>query len=70
METFGGRVRRLRESHGLSQVELAGRVGVSQSNVSAYEGDRQEPKMGILIELARTFGVSLDYMCCLTNTEH
>ena len=70
MEPFGERIRRMRKERGMSQTDLAELVGVSQSNISAYEGGRQEPKMGQLILLAKTFGTSLDYVCCLTDTEH
>nr|WP_314639714.1 helix-turn-helix transcriptional regulator [uncultured Olsenella sp.] len=68
MESFGDRVRRLRIESGLSQNELAERVMVSQSNISAYEGNRQEPRKTQLILLAKTFGVSLDYMCGVSDT--
>lgn len=70
MEPFGDRVQSLRKAHDMSQSELAEHIGVSQSNISAYESGKQEPKMSQLILLARTFGVSIDYVCGLTETEH
>lgn len=36
-------VRRIRESAGLSQAELAQRVGLSQPNISAYESGARNP---------------------------
>lgn len=38
-----GEVRELRESAGLSQVELASRIGLSQPNISAYESGVRTP---------------------------
>ena len=67
METFSSRVRRLRSESGLSQIELAEKAHVSQSNISAYEMGKQEPKMSQLILLAKTFGVSLDYISCVSD---
>ncbi|EHR59928.1 helix-turn-helix domain-containing protein [Saccharomonospora cyanea] len=41
MDTFGRRLRRLREQAGLSQSQLARMVPISQSSLSRYEADRQ-----------------------------
>ncbi len=41
MDTFGRRLRRLRERAGLSQSQLARLVPISQSSLSRYESDRQ-----------------------------
>ena len=44
----GGRLRRLREMHGLSQRELAKRAGVSNATVSLIEQNRASPSVGSL----------------------
>ncbi|MEI4473624.1 cupin domain-containing protein [Frigidibacter sp. MR17.24] len=45
---IGGRLRSLREARGLSQRELARRVGVPNSTVSLIEANRTNPSVGAL----------------------
>ena len=45
---IGGRLRRIREQHGLSQRELARRAGVSNATVSLIEQNRASPSIGSL----------------------
>ncbi|MGO1077216.1 cupin domain-containing protein [Inquilinus sp. CA228] len=45
---IGGKLRRLREEHGLSQRELARRAGVSNATVSLIEQNRASPSIGSL----------------------
>ena len=59
---FGSRVAKLRKDAGLSQKELAKRIGVSTSAIGMYEQDRREPSADILLALAGEFHVSLDYL--------
>lgn len=60
-ETLGERVRRLRQSRGLTQAALGKLVGMSQQTVHTIEqGDSQRPRR--LLELARALGSSVDYL--------
>ena len=59
---LGTRIASLRQSHGLSQAELARRLHISTSAVGMYEQGRREPSVETLIALSREFGVSLDYL--------
>lgn len=45
-------VRELRESAGLSQAELAGHIGLSQPNISAYESGTRRPSRQTLDAIA------------------
>lgn len=58
----GERLKRLRKSKGLKQKELAEIVYVSPSAVSQYENGRSQPSRETLEELARCFGVTVDYL--------
>ncbi|HYI60187.1 MAG TPA: helix-turn-helix transcriptional regulator [Acidimicrobiales bacterium] len=42
---YGAFLRRVRESRGLSQAQLAELTGISQPNLSAYENDRRTPTL-------------------------
>ena len=60
--TLGERLRDLREAAGWTQIELATRLGVANSTVSQYEGDRRVPDAETLLRLAQLFKVSLDHL--------
>lgn len=59
---LGTRIASLRQSRGMSQAELAKKLHISASAVGMYEQGRREPSVDTLIALAKTFGVSLDYL--------
>ena len=52
----------LRIGKGWSQAELARRIGVSASAVGMYEQGRREPSLSLVVQLAREFGVSTNYL--------
>src|SRR3546814_18649887 len=45
-ESFGARLQRLRTAKGLTQGQLAVRLGVSEPSISAWELDKARPKAG------------------------
>jgi transcriptional regulator with XRE-family HTH domain len=55
----GGHLARLRRRADLSQRELAGRVGVSQSAIAAYEANQREVSARRLDEILRLGGLRL-----------
>jgi transcriptional regulator with XRE-family HTH domain len=60
--TFGDRLAGAREGAGLSQKELAARVGVRTLTVIAWENDAKEPRANRLQMLAGILGVSLSWL--------
>jgi putative transcriptional regulator len=63
MQTFGQRLKAIREARGWSQGELAARAGVPYETVYRVErGLHHEPRVSIAAKLARTLGVSLDVL--------
>lgn len=61
-ETFGTRLRRLRQENGLTQLQLGRRVGLSNRMVAYYEIEGGEPRPDLLSRLAEALGVSLDVL--------
>lgn len=59
---LGARISALRRDAGMSQSELARRLGVSSSAVGMYEQGRREPSAERLVKIARLFSVSTDYL--------
>lgn len=53
-------IRQLREQHGMTQVELAVKIGVSPGSVYGWESGRTEPKVSQLRKVAKLFNVSMD----------
>lgn len=59
---LGQRIGTLRRQMGLSQAELAARLGISASAMGMYEQGRREPSADTLIALSRELGVSTDFL--------
>lgn len=59
---FGEKLKILRAKLGISQKELAQRIHISKSAISAYESGTRCPEYGTLIKLARLFHVTTDYL--------
>ncbi len=53
-------IRALRESAGLTQIDLASRVGVTRQTLIAIEQGKYSPTLELAFQLARVFGVGLD----------
>ena len=65
---FGQRHRDLRLKKGLTQKELAYKLGVSPSAVGMYEQGRREPENALLSELCRILDTTTDYLIGFTKT--
>lgn len=64
---FGERLKELRQSHSLSQMELSVKTGISQSAIAKWELNKTEPTASAIITLAMFFGESSDYMLGLKD---
>ena len=64
---LSSRIAALRHAAGLSQSQLAQMLHVGPSAVGMYEQGRRTPSIDILVEMAKQFNVSLDYL--LTGSE-
>ncbi len=60
--TIGERIAKCRKEKNLSQEYIAELLGVSRQAVSKWETNLTEPDTGNLIQLARIFGVSVEYL--------
>lgn len=59
---MGERLKNLRQSKHLTLKQVAERVGVSVSVLSAYELEDRHPSYNILLKLATLYDVSCDYL--------
>lgn len=62
MYDFGPRILKLRKERGLSQKDLAQKIGISNSSLGNYENDLGVPPLNVAEDLADAFNVSLDYL--------
>lgn len=61
------RIKTLREKAGLTQTQLAKRLGISRSAVNSWEMSLSTPSSIYLVELSRIFSVSTDYLLSLDD---
>lgn len=59
-QTFGKMVAELRRQSGMTQLELAEKMGVTDKAVSKWERDLSFPDINSVPKLAEIFGVSVD----------
>lgn len=59
-ETFGNMVAVLRKEKGMTQLELAEKMGVTDKAVSKWERDLSFPDVSSIPKLAEILGVSVD----------
>ena len=62
MVDIGGQIKALRNERHLTQAQLAQRLGVTKSSVSAYENGSRLPSYDVLLQLSRVFQVSTDVL--------
>ena len=58
--TIGNRIRELRAPAGLTQQDLADRVGVSRQTINAIETSKYSPSLEVAFRIARALGTPLD----------
>ena len=61
------RIKELRTAHGMSQVLLAEKAGISKQCVSNWENGYIQPSVDMLIKLSQLFSVSTDYILGLSD---
>ena len=67
---FGDRIKILRTSHSLSQVQLAEQLKVSKQTISNWENNNILPSIDMLINISNYFSVSTDYLLELDNRHY
>jgi transcriptional regulator with XRE-family HTH domain len=58
--TLGDRIRQARERVGLSQIELARRIGLSKNAMNSIETGDADPRASRIVAIAQELGVSTD----------
>ena len=66
---FGARLQKTRNLSGLTQEQLAKKLGISKQTISSYESNVKKPSILTARKLARALNCSLDYLLGLENSE-
>ena len=69
MVDFGAKLKGLRKQAGMTQQELATKLGITKSVVSYYELSERTPSPEVLKDLAIIFRVSADYLLGIERTK-
>lgn len=62
MSNFNNQLKTLRQEYGLSQQELADKIGISKSSINMYERGEREPGIETVKRIADFFNVDVDYL--------
>ena len=65
--TIGEKIKEQRENKGLSQAELAEKLGITQDSISLWEKNRRIPNTPYIIALCKVFKISTDYLLGTEN---
>lgn len=69
MVDFGNRLRTLRLKANMTQGQLAKRLNLTKSVISAYETDLRLPSYDVLIGIAKIYNVSTDFLLGLERKQ-
>lgn len=64
---FEERIKELRTSMGLNQIQFGRKLFVTKQCISNWENGNIQPSIDMLIKIAQTFSVSADYLLGLSN---
>lgn len=69
MVDFGNTLKTLRIKENMTQAQLAVKIGLTKSVISAYENGIRMPSYDVLIRLSEIFKVSTDYLLGIENKQ-
>jgi transcriptional regulator with XRE-family HTH domain len=62
MSHIGKNIKKIRSVKKLSQSQFAELFGINRGNIGAYEEERAEPKIDMIVQMAHHFGLSVDIL--------
>lgn len=69
MVDFGNTLKTLRIQHNFTQAQLAQKLGLTKSVISAYETGLRMPSYDVLITISKIFKVTTDYLLGLERKQ-
>ncbi len=62
MNEFSQKLKKLRQAMGLTQSEVARRLGISASTIGMYEQGRREPDLETMQKICKLYNITPDYL--------
>lgn len=70
LQIFSDRLKELRASLGLTQVQFVDGLGITASALSAYEKNLKNPSISVAKRIAEKYHVSIDWLCGLSDKKN
>lgn len=64
---LGQRLKELRIENGYTQKQIAEKLGINSVTYLHYEKEQREPPLSLLADIARLYGVTVDYILGLSD---
>lgn len=64
---LGQRLKELRQENGYTQKEIAQKLGLNSVTYLHYEKEQREPPLSLLADIAKLYGVTVDYLLGLSE---
>lgn len=64
---MGQRLKELREEAGMTQKEVAAKLGINSVTYLHYEKSQRQPSLSMLADMAKLFDISVDYLLGLSD---
>ncbi|MCR4644537.1 MAG: helix-turn-helix domain-containing protein [Oscillospiraceae bacterium] len=61
-QTLGEKIRDARKKAGLTQLQLAEHIFISESYIALIESDKRNPSTGVLSKIAEALGLTTDFI--------
>lgn len=62
------RIKNLREMNGMTQTELANKLGISRGAVNSWEMSLSTPTVANIVHLSKIFHISTDFLLGITDS--
>lgn len=69
MDDLAIRLKKLRTNSNMTQLQVARKLGLTKSVISAYETGLRQPSYDVLINISRLFQVTTDYLLGLDSPD-
>lgn len=61
-KTLGGRIKIVRESNKLTQLQMSEELGIHETQLNKLENNKRKPSLKLLVDICTLYRVSSDYI--------
>lgn len=65
--SYSNRIRPLRKKLKMTQKQMVEQLFIDQSTLATYENGTREIPIDILVKLSKMYGISVDYLLCVSD---